>query len=52
MKKVLFISLVILLISAMLISIIFIKDKKEENEQEKIFEEITEIAGGLSGWKL
>ena len=45
MKKVLFVSIVIMLISAMLISIIFIfKDKKEENEQEKIFEEITEIA--------
>lgn len=45
MKKVLFVSIVIMLISVMLISIIFIfKDKKEENEQEKIFEEITEIA--------
>lgn len=45
MKKVLFVSIVIMLISAMLISIIFIfKYKKEENEQEKIFEEITEIA--------
>lgn len=45
MKKILLISLVTMLVSIMLISIFFIfKDKKEESEQEKIFEEITDIA--------
>ncbi len=44
MKRILFISFVIMLVSILLISIIFIyKDKKEDYEQEKIFEEITDI---------
>lgn len=44
MKKILFISFVIMLVSISLISIVFIyKDKKEDYEQEKIFEEMTNI---------
>lgn len=44
MKKILFISFVIMLVSISLISIVFIyKDKKEDYEQEKVFEEITNI---------
>ena len=44
MKKILFISFVIMLVSISLISIVFIyKYKKEDYEQEKVFEEITNI---------
>ena len=44
MKKILFISFVIMLVSISLISIFFIyKDKKEDYEQEKVFEEIKDI---------
>lgn len=44
MKRILFISFVIMLVSILLISIIFIyKDKKEDYEQEKVFEEIIDI---------
>lgn len=44
MKKILFISFVIMLVSISFISIVFIyKDKKEDYEQEKVFEEITNI---------
>ena len=44
MKKILFISFVIMLVSISLISIFFIyKDKKEDYEQEKVFEEIKNI---------
>lgn len=44
MKRILFISFVIMLVSISLISIFFIyKDKKEDYEQEKVFEEIIDI---------
>lgn len=44
MKRILFISFVIMLVSISLISIFFIyKDKKEDIEQEKVFEEIIDI---------
>ncbi len=45
MKNILFITLVIILVSILLISIFFIyKDKKEDYQQEKVFEEIIDIA--------
>lgn len=44
MKRILFISFVIMLVGISLISIFFIyKDKKEDIEQEKVFEEIIDI---------
>lgn len=44
MKRILFISFVIMLVSILLISTFFIyKDKKEDIEQEKVFEEIIDI---------
>ncbi len=44
MKRILFISFVIMLVSISLISTFFIyKDKKEDIEQEKVFEEIIDI---------
>lgn len=44
MKKILFITLVMTLVSISLISIFFIyKDKKEDYEQEKVFEEIKDV---------
>lgn len=44
MQRILFISFVIMLVSISLISIIFVyKDKKEDYEQEKVFEEIIDI---------
>lgn len=45
MRRILFISLVIMLVGAILTSTFFIyKDKKEDKEQEEIFEELENIA--------
>lgn len=52
MRKILFISLIIMLVGTILTSTFFIyKDKKEDKEQEKIFEELEVIANNEDNTK-